>query len=362
MFDECAGADRLNGVILFSALIVFISFNVMAGTTTQADKITELLKKEISVRKIPGLSAVVVDQNQLVYLESFGFSDLENRVRVKNTTSYRLASVSKTLTAVLTMKLVENGVLDLEARVEKYCSEFPKKPWPITVRQLLSHQSGIRHYNEKEETHFDPRHFANIQEGLSLFKNDPLQHEPGTDFTYSTYGYSLLGCVLEKVSGKDFRELLKTLLTGPLEMTDTRDDNIFDLVPNRSQGYKLNAVGQLKNSGLSDASYKVPGGGILSTATDLAKYAIALLRNSFIKEKTRTLMFTEQLPSSQIPTGYGLGWSVSAYEKEVWHTGSQERVSTLIYLVPDRGFAVVLLSNLEGNILLPIAQAIREIK
>ena len=104
------------------------------------------------------------------------------------------------MTAVAVLKLYEQGRLDLDAPVWRYCADFPEKPWPVTARELLCHQGGIRHYRPDEPTL--TRRFASFAESLALFRDDPLLHEPGTAVQYSTYGYNLLGCAAAGAAGR----------------------------------------------------------------------------------------------------------------------------------------------------------------
>ena len=122
------------------------------------------------------------------YEAGFGFADVENGVPARPETVYRLASVSKPMTATAVLKLYEQGRLDLDAPVSRYCPDFPEKPWPVTARQLLCHQGGIRHYRPDEPT--VTRRFSSFAESLALFRDDPLLFEPGTAVRYSTYGYN----------------------------------------------------------------------------------------------------------------------------------------------------------------------------
>ena len=127
---------------------------------------------------IPGLSLAVAEAGQVRHEAAFGFADVENEVPARPETVYRLASVSKPMTAVAVMKLAQDGRLDLDAPVWRYCPEFPEKPWPVTARQLLCHQGGVRSYRPDEPP--STRRFASLAEGLALFSGDPLAFEPGT--------------------------------------------------------------------------------------------------------------------------------------------------------------------------------------
>lgn len=136
----------------------------------------------------------------------------------------------------------------------------------------------------------------------------------------------------------------------PAMMDRIRVDNVSDIIPNRAQGYQKSKTGELENSGLADTSYKIPGGGFISTVEDLAKFAIAMQSATLVKKETLDQMWTSLKTRDGKATGYGLGWGVNERNgmKEVDHGGAQQRVSTYLYTIPEKGLAVVLMTNLEN--------------
>jgi CubicO group peptidase (beta-lactamase class C family) len=146
-------------------------------------------------------------------------------------------------------------------------------------------------------------------------------------------------------------------------MASTRADEVAPLIPNRAQGYVRLASGEWRNSALADVSYKVPGGGLSSTAPDVARFGLALLGGTLLKKETLAQMMTSQKTLAGRLTSYGLGFNVSGpgRRREAWHTGGQERVSTLLYLRPDDGLVVVLLSNLERASLTDLARRLADL-
>jgi CubicO group peptidase (beta-lactamase class C family) len=302
---------------------------------------------EMSRLGIPGLSLAVAEAGEVRHEAGFGVADVENAVPARPETVYRLASVSKPMTAVTVLKLAEEGRLDLDLPVWRYCPGFPEKRWPLTARQLLCHQGGVRHYRADEQTM--TRRFTSLADGLALFKDDPLAHEPGTKVLYTTYGYTLLGCVAAGASGRPFGSLLQDTVLGPAGMSATRVDDVRELIPHRAQGYVRHRDGQLLNSALADMTYKVPGGGLCGTASDVARFGAALLSGRLVTSETLQRMLTRQETRHGRVTGYGLGLALGTRRggREAWHLGGQERVSTVLYLRPDSGLSVALLTNLE---------------
>jgi CubicO group peptidase (beta-lactamase class C family) len=155
---------------------------------------------------------------------------------------------------------------------------------------------------------------------------------------------------VETASGSSYFEYLRLHVLEPAGLEWTRPDDVQAIIPNRARGYRLTGGGSLLNSPLSDTSNRVPGGGLVGTVEDVARFASALLAGELVKPETLKLMWTNQPTRDRKPTGFGLGFVVARRggEREIYHTGGQSRVSTLLYMRPERRMAVVLLTNLEG--------------
>lgn len=155
---------------------------------------------------IPGVSVAVGANDLIVWAEGFGWADLEQQVPVTQITRFRIGSVSKPLTAAAAGLLYEQGALDLDAPIQTYVPSFPGKEWPITTRQLMGHTAGIRHYRNDTEG-YSAAHFETVTDALSMFANDPLLFEPGSRYSYSSFGFNLLSAVLEGASQRSFLDL-----------------------------------------------------------------------------------------------------------------------------------------------------------
>ena len=307
----------------------------------------------MSRNSIPGLSAAVVLDGKPDWSQGFGMADLENYSPATSSTLFRLGSVSKPISATAVLELWERGALDLDAPVQKYCPAFPQKDWPITTRELLGHLGGIRHYNPDGKGDIpedSARHFASIKESLELFANDPLVAKPGTKFHYSTYGYTLAGCVLEGAASEKFIDFLRKNVFESAGMQQTRDDDFFAVVPHRSRWYHKDNGGVVRNAGVLDSSYKIPGGGIISNADDMANFESAILAEKLLKPATRDLMWTSLKAADGKETGYGLGWGImDKFGLHLLaHTGGQQGTSTALAVVPARNAGVVVLCNLDS--------------
>ena len=271
---------------------------------------------------------------------------------------------SKPLTATAAMALWEHGrldFLDLPGR-KKDCPAFPQKPWPVTTRQSSSgNLGGIRSEQPPQQPYSvsqsDPevgntRHFVDgIEGGLSL-ANDPLVAQPGTHFNYSTHGYTVAGCAIEGASGQKYADAVREMVLIPAGMLQTRPDERFAIVPFRTRFYSKDQSGAVMNAEFLDASYKVPGGGWLSSAPDMARFEAAIMNNRLLKRPTRDTMWTQPMPSDGLGRlAYGLGWQFGAVEdvKIVGHGGSQQGTSTMIWMAPDARAGVVVLTNSDSS-------------
>lgn len=336
-----------DGLRLLAIVILIVGFadaqNIPPAT---AKRIDEIVAKAIAEQQIPAISVAIALNGQMQYQKAFGNADLENIVSATPETLFRTGSIAKPMTAVAAMRLVEDGKLDLDAPIQRYCPAFPQKPWTITAREVLGHISGVRHYKEDEmdNTH----HYLKLSDGFAIFANDPLLFEPETNYQYSTYGFSVIGCALEGAAGRSYPEIMQHVVFAPAHMTHTFPDDVFEIVPHRARGYsKRNA--QVINAGLMDSSYKIPGGGYVSTPGDLVTLANALLAGELVKPGTLKLMWTSQKLRTGKNTGYGMGWGLGQFEGEdiAAHAGGQQGASSSLTIYPKRKMVVAVMINMD---------------
>ena len=312
-------------------------------------EIDRLVTTDMSGQRIPGLSIAVLDRSGAMWSNAYGMADLENFVPVKSYTAFRTASIAKPMTAIAIMQLVERGKVDLDAHVGRYVPSFAARPQRITVRSLLGHLGGIRHYRDGVEAN-STAHFASTREALRAFENDELANEPGVKMTYTTYGYVLLGAVLEAASGATYMEYLRANIFEPAGMRSTTDDDPYAVVPNRARGYIRTPTGTVRNSPLHDTSGKVAGGGLLSTSEDLIRLVQALHAGKLLKPESVAAMFVSLATADGKKTGYGLGWGIAEKNgrKVISHGGGQSGVSTLLLYSPAEPVALAVMANLQN--------------
>lgn len=360
---------------------------------------TQLIKRYKEVNGIPGIVVAVSKDGETIYSRGFGYSDVENSIKARPYTLMRIASISKPITSTVAGILIENKRLDLDKSINEYLDYLPVFKWndkevKITCRQLLSHTSGIRHYEKLEETEPDEKkkknekneklaeflsnkEYKTTKDALSIFIKDKLSFEPGKSSLYTTYGYTLLSAVLEKCNGeKTIKDTLIELFNA-LKMNDTYVDLNTPIISNRSKYYKRNSSAQLVNVPEVDSSYKYAGGGILSTTGDLIKFGNYMLDlyQSNLRHGEKLLIRPETIKSliwsahSEIPirnnedkfieinsikTSYGLGWflDIDKHSNQLeyaYHTGGAVGASSCLLISPNRtkngGVVVSVLCN-----------------
>ncbi len=312
----------------------------------------DFVVRQMAFDEVPGLTVGFI-KDDFLWVKGFGFADIENRLPARPESSYRLASITKTITAIAVLQLVEEGKIDLDSEIQNYVPNFPRKRWPVTVRQLLGHIGGISHYKNYavEGQIREPR---NTQQSLAIFKDFDLVAEPGTRYNYSTYGFNLLGAAVEGASGVSYGEYIGTHIFEPLGMADSRLDNARDLIPHRVKGYQF-VDGKLRNSEFVDISSRFAGGGVRSTIPDLLKYARGIIEGKLLKEASWKKMFAPMALRNGLLTGYGMGWFVQPLNGHyvVSHSGSQPETRTHLVIFPREKFAVAIACNLEGTNLIP---------
>jgi CubicO group peptidase (beta-lactamase class C family) len=353
---------RLPGDLRSSVSAILFCAVLACCSQAQEDKLSPEKRTQIeaavtrfmAATHVPGLSVAVVENGEYEWGSGFGLADVENNSPASEHTLFRLASISKSLTATAAMQLRERGQLDLDAPVQKYCPAFPQKSQPITTREVMGHLGGIRHYKEGPDDLEigNTKHFDNpIQAGLDFFKNDALVAEPGTHFHYSTQGYTLVGCVIEGASGTKYVDFVRQNVFVPAGMEQTQADDRFAIIPYRTRFYQKTKSGAVQNAEFLDSSYKIPGGGWLSSAEDMARFEVAILNDKLVKRSTRDLMWTPLKPSDGSKDEYGLGWGTGSDGgiAFVGHDGGQQGTSTAFVIAPALRAGVVVLINMEGQ-------------
>jgi CubicO group peptidase (beta-lactamase class C family) len=331
------------------ALIALLSISISAQQAIDPAVIRsfeQFAEREMKRDGTTGLSVAVLQGDRL-WARGFGFADIENQVPATEKSSYRMASVSKPMTAVAALKLAEMGKLDLDTDIQKYVPYFPKKNKPVTVRQLLSHLGGISHYRDYR-VEGNIREPKTTREAIAIFENFDLINEPGSAYSYSSYGYNLVGAAIEGASGRNYADVMQELVWEPAGMSDTRMDSPTDLIPHRVTGYRLED-GELKRSSYVDISSRFAAGGTRSTVVDMVRFAKAVDEGKLLNTEWTDRMWSSAQTTAQRLVHYGLGWSVFSVNGhyQVNHSGSQQETRTLLIYFPAKDLAMAFASNFE---------------
>jgi serine beta-lactamase-like protein LACTB, mitochondrial len=348
-------------------------------SSQQINQIRELSDATLRKEGLPGL-AVAVSKGDQVWSAGFGSADLEQNVPVDSSSLFRTASISKWMTATAAMRLAENGKLDIDAPIQQYCPQYPRKQWPISARELMTQLSGIRHYHGangesrdtaaqrdaldalvKREQSTQYTRYTEVVPTLDAFKDDPLIYQPGTHFLYSSLGYRVLGCVLEGAAKSPYRTLMRDLIFTPAGMSTITEDDARIITPHRVAGYAWDSNKHLIRAPFRDVSENLPGGGHLATPKDLVRFASAFNSGKLIQPKTRDRMLQRPklIDGSDVPDAppyfgmgnglyYGMGMFVgksASGERLLMHTGRDPGSSTELLLAPESGIAVAVMSN-----------------
>ncbi|PCI53239.1 MAG: hypothetical protein COB36_12400 [Alphaproteobacteria bacterium] len=270
------------------------------------------LDAAITANNFPAVSIAFGKGGKLIWARAAGFRDLDNKVPATLDTKFRIGSVSKAVTATTAARLFDEGVLDIDAPIKDLVPYYPQKDFDITTRQLMTHTAGIRHYGPCLCFPFDEysnqKHHDSVESAIGRFSKSPLLFEPGTDFSYSSYGFTLASAAMEGASGQSFDTLIETKLTAPLGMKNTMREGLA--AGDFAVPYAIKD-GQYKKAYPVDSSNKTAGGGFLSTPTDLVLMTQAILMQDYVKPEIRdSLFFTPQkLASGEVnEQDYAFGW------------------------------------------------------
>lgn len=291
---------------------------------------TEMLESMLENGVGPGISVAIGHQGKVIWAQGFGYANVKDKKPVTTETLFRIGSVSKPLTAAGLMLLVQEGKLDLDADVRSYVPEFPEKPWPVTTRQLAGHLGGIRHYRGAE--FISNVNYPRVRDGLGIFSGDELIAEPGTQHSYSSYGFNLISAAMETAAEQPFLEFMQERVFEPLGLKHTLPDHAAAELPQRTAYYQTFADKTVPAMPV-DNSYKWAGGGFLSTPSDLVRFQFAVQGPGFLNEAARREMFRSQKTSDGKSTGYGIGWRVTDSEnrgKTAGHSGGSVGGSTML--------------------------------
>lgn len=327
-------------------------------TTAEQDldgRVDALVGAEMREQRIPGLALAVLRDGKVVRAQGYGMANVELGVAVKPETIFQTGSVGKQFTAAAVMMLVEEGKVGLDDKLSKYLEGTPQAWKDVTVRNLLTHTSGIADYTNHEYTKagglINLRGDYTEEQLYQKLVQLPLNFETGTKWKYSNTGYVLLGFVIHKVTGKFYGDFLQERIFQPLGMSATRIISERDIVPNRASGYEL-AKGEIKNQEWVSATLNTTADGALYTnVLDLGKWDAALYTEKLLKRESFEQMWTPVKLKDGKTYPYGFGWFLNEANghRLIEHDGAWQGFTMNISRYVDDRLTVIVMTNLDED-------------
>ena len=306
--------------------------------------------------------------------KALAWADLESRVPVTPDTRFRIGTASTALTSAAVGLLLEKGRLKLDDEIQTYVPEFPKKQWPVTLRQLMGHLAGVRN-DGGDEGPLLSAHCERPVEALQYFADRPLLFEPGTQYRYSSYGWILVSAAVEAAADEPFLTFMRKQIFEPLGMDDTEADSTTEPIADRVTSYfpRFAADPHYGPDLMRQLDYSCYAGAsvFLSTPSDLVRFGMAINSGKLLQPATVQLLQTSQRLASGEETGYGLGWDLETVTlagkqtRVVGHDGESLGGMVASFMTfPEHGIVVAVTSNISYadtfSVAVSIAQAFAE--
>ncbi|MCB1023826.1 MAG: beta-lactamase family protein [Acidobacteria bacterium] len=329
-------------------------------TSVRADNVDKYIKMKMAETHVPGVAIAVVKNGRVIKHKGYGVASVEFDAPVTTNTVFEIGSVSKQITAAAIMLLVEDGKIDLDEKISKYLPDTPEIWANVSVRNLLTHTSGVRSYTSIGGFELSKRY--GVREFIAELSKQPLDFETGSAYKYSNSGYSLLGYIIESVSGKTYWDFLRQRIFMPLKMNHTADRDPRFIIRNRATGYEW------ENGRLVGRDYELTdlfsAGAIVSTVDDLAKWAAALRDETILKNSSKAECYKPFTLSNGEISRYGFGWNIVDLRGQhiLRHGGQTAGFAANVSQYVDSDISVIVLTNLGTQGLgSDIAQGIAEI-
>ncbi len=335
---------------LLLTLPLCLAAPLLTPRDARADAIDDFVQAQMAKQHVPGVAVGVVVKGKFVKEKGYGQADVERNVPVTTDTVFEIGSVTKQFTATAIMMLVDQGKISLDDKISRYRDGLPEAWRAVTIRQLLSHTSGIPDY-EAIMGYSSYRNIMTADQVIALAAGKPMDFAPGTRWNYSNTGYFLLTLALEKITKQPYIQFIQARILSPLGMTHTRSSEPRDIIPLRAAGYAYED-GHLENR---DAIQPTATGGaamLVSTLGDMAKWGAEILTPTLLHEKDYDLMWADTPLADGTPSGYGFGWFVSPKHghRALEHSGGTAGFTCdMLWLLDDRAVVMVLTNGYQST-------------
>ena len=342
-------------LVIGCAIVSIASWGAPGDRPVSSEELDKVVEVQRAEQKIPGLSVAICRNGELLKALGYGLANVELDVKASPQTIYQTGSVGKQFTAMAIMMLVEQNKISLDDKITKYIPESPSIWARVTVRELLSHTSGIADYGGEEDTMkkgvINFRKDYTEEQLIKAFAKMPMNFTPGSQWRYSNTGYALLGFIIRRVTGQFYGDFLQQRIFQPLGMASTRIISEADIVPNRSSGYRL-VKGELKNQEWVSPTLNTTADGALYTdVLDLAKWDAALNARKFLTPSSYEVMWTPIRLSNGKTYPYGFGWFLSDMngKRAVSHDGAWQGFTMNITRYLESRLTVIVMTNLDSD-------------
>lgn len=352
--------------LLLGATALVATLQARADSRSRIEAARMIVRDVMAATPVAAFSIAVMRADELLWAEAFGKADVELNVAASPAHRFRLGSVSKIITATLAAELSARGAVDLDAPIVKYLADLPSQHHATTLRQLLTHRGGIRHYATKDDSPeapgpIDKRLYLSNADILAVFIDDPLIAKPGERVAYSTFGYTLASLVLESAAKLPFLDLVHARIAVPLALTSLAGDEPTSIIPDRVSGYHPGDrirrvypafVGQWANTPQNNPAYKWAGGGLLATPSDMARFGAAHLKPGKLSKAALETLFTVHTQETDQSPPLGLGWRIDEDpgKRLRWHhAGGQDGARASLVVYPREKLSIALATNVTGT-------------
>lgn len=310
-----------------------------------AAKLDALFKPQFKAGE-PGATVIVVKNGKTLLRNAYGAADMQARTPLTPGTVLRLGSITKQFTASAILLLADEGKLALNDPITRFFPDYPTGGKVITVEHLLTHTSGIVSFTGKPDYEANMAKNRSVAQMIDGFKNDPLEFEPGTRFSYNNSGYFLLGAIIEKASGLSYARFLEQRIFTPLGMKDTAYEGFERSGALRAKGYSAKGATYEPATFLS-MSQPYAAGSLISTVDDLAKWDAAITSGKLLKPASWKMAFTPYKLNPDKSTEYGYGWGIGSFQgvPAIDHGGGINGFQTYALRLPQQKIFVAVLSN-----------------
>ncbi|MBW2936781.1 beta-lactamase family protein [Aureisphaera sp. CAU 1614] len=338
----------MNQILGVKYLILFF-FSIQLGVAQTLESKIDSLLQPIFQKDGPGGVFLVSKDCEPIYLKAFGKSNIELDVTMTPDNVFQIGSMTKQFTAIAIMMLEEQGKLNVNDPISKFIPDYPKGD-NITIHHLLTHTSGIKDFTKMKSIMNIARKDMASKELVEFFMDEPVDFEPGEQYSYNNSGYVLLGYIIELVSGNTYEDFIETYIFEKLGMKNSRYSSDREVIKNRAYGYHKRTYGYVNKTNIS---YSIPfsSGALMSTANDMLKWQNAINDNELISEKTKEIIFRNYKLNSGELINYGYGWQLNETEgiSTREHGGSIFGYKSMGVYVPDYDVYVVGFSNCDCN-------------